>query len=223
MLPTPTPPSVFVAQGRTSNSIIWFVLGEEVAAGEDLGGLLVVVPEELAAHGDDVGGQGLQAQAPEAHVGLVDALVADVAVAVGPVPVPVVVDVALRERPLLGRALPDVPVEGLAAGCRGPWRGRSRAASGRPGRGPCRPCRWCRCGGGRRPRGPPRSCGAGRRAGRSGCTCGPPRPSCGLRRCCGCRASRRRRPCRPGRPRSSPGECQWFGVATLTTSTSLRS
>lgn len=65
---------------------------------------MVVVEHEVAADGADLGGI-LHAEAP-AH--FVDALVADVAVAVFPVPMPVVVEAVFGERPFGRRAEPQV-------------------------------------------------------------------------------------------------------------------
>src|SRR5262249_9361021 len=56
-------------------------------------------------------GRQFHAQAPTRDIDFMDALVAEVAVAVSPVPVPVVVETILLERHLLRRALPQVVID----------------------------------------------------------------------------------------------------------------
>ena len=91
---------------------------EHERRGGDVVYLFRVIPQEQAAHGRDPVG-GVDAEAPARGIELVNALVADVAVAVFPHPVPVIghKDAFLRiggldhERFFLGRALPEVPPE----------------------------------------------------------------------------------------------------------------
>ena len=76
---------------------------------------LIVVEQEMPAHRLNPARQA-DAEAPAGHVHLVDALVADVAVAVVPEPVPVVVDGAVltgvaHRRLVRGRAAPQVVVQ----------------------------------------------------------------------------------------------------------------
>ncbi len=124
MLPTPARGFGVRGPGADLELDHLVLLGEHITTGEDLGGLFVIVPEELAPMAT-IDGERLQAQAPEAHVGLVDPLVADVAVAVVPMPVPVVVDDPLGVRTLLSGSLPEIPVERRGSGVPDPWRGRS--------------------------------------------------------------------------------------------------
>ncbi len=79
------------------------------AGAQGVGRLLVIVEHEMPADGADFGGI-LHAQAPARHIDLVNALVAQVAVAVVPEPVPVVVKTILREGVLRRRAQPQVVV-----------------------------------------------------------------------------------------------------------------
>ena len=172
-----------------------------------VGGLPLVAIAEPAAQADDrpgirrAGGPGRGDQ-PSGDVHLVDALIADVAVAEVPEPVPVVVDQVAVVGLLGRRAEPDVEIDLLR-------RRRVRLHADAPARlvaeGPRdqQLAELSRTGWPRRP--PPTSCRSGSacRAGRSGCTSGRPRRRRGPRARCGCTASRRTRPCRPGRPRWS--------------------
>ena len=79
------------------------------AGAQGVGRLLVVVEHEVAADGADFGGI-LHAQSPAGHVHLVNALVADVAVAVVPEPMPVVVKAVRRECVLRRRSQPQIVV-----------------------------------------------------------------------------------------------------------------
>src|SRR5262249_8956539 len=58
--------------------------------------LLVVIEHELSADGADLG-RILHAQAPAGDIHLVDALIAQIAIAVSPIPVPVIVEAILFE------------------------------------------------------------------------------------------------------------------------------
>ena len=89
--------------------------GRVVVQEDDLrvGRLAVVLVAEPAAEAHDVPGQRVLAQAPAAAVHVVDAHVAEVAVAGVPVPVPVVVQVLAHQGPLVGRAAPEVVVDRL--------------------------------------------------------------------------------------------------------------
>ena len=82
-----------------------------------VGRLALVRVAEPAAEADDALGQGGAGDHPAGDVHLVDPLVADVAVAEIPEPVPVVVDVVGVERVLRRRAEPEVVVDGR--GCFG--------------------------------------------------------------------------------------------------------
>src|SRR5262249_44176846 len=84
-----------------------------------VGGLAVVHVAEAAADADHRFGQSVLAQAPAGLVHLVDALVAQVAVAVVPDPVPVVVQVLAHERLVGGGPAPEVVVHGLGDGLSG--------------------------------------------------------------------------------------------------------
>ena len=92
-----------------------------VAAGEFHGGDervgrgLVVIEHVMAAHGLHAGGH-IDVQAPAGDIHLVDALVADIAVAVLPLPVPVVVEAVLREGFVGSRALPIIVVHAIRHG-----------------------------------------------------------------------------------------------------------
>ena len=147
-----------------------------------------------------LGRHGAVGHGPAGDVHLMHALVADLAVAEIPEPVPVVMDEVLVIRLLRRRAEPEVEVQllgrllrrleadapprlagvavgdqqlaVLAAADRGHLFGPTRDRSGSA-------CRAARC----------------------GRTSARPRRACGPRRCCGCTASRRTRPCPPGRPR----------------------
>ena len=145
-----------------------------------VGGLAVVGVAEPAAGGHDGLGELVLAQAPAGDVHLVDALVAEVAVAVVPDPVPVVVEPVGVERPLGRGAEPEVVVDARRAPGRRPCGRSSRGACSRAP-WPCRPCRACPSGGTRSRPGCPCGCGTGSRSGRSGCTSARPRPSAGLR------------------------------------------
>ena len=85
------------------------VFVELEGAVEGVGRLLVVVEHEVAADGGRLHGI-LHAQSPARHVHLVDALVAQVAVAVIPEPVPVVVEAVHGELALGRRTGPQVVV-----------------------------------------------------------------------------------------------------------------
>src|ERR1019366_1649268 len=85
------------------------VLTEFEGAVQRVGRFLIVVEHELAADGAGFGGE-LHAQAPASDIDFVNALVAQVAIAVGPIPVPVVVEAVFLERHLLRRALPQVVI-----------------------------------------------------------------------------------------------------------------
>ena len=89
----PMAASWFDIQWRTSNSIILLLaaLVELEGAVQGVGRFLVVVEHEVAADGADLG-RVLHAEAPAGDVHFVDALVAEIAVAVVPEPVPVVVE-----------------------------------------------------------------------------------------------------------------------------------
>ena len=76
-----------------------------------VGGLAVVHVAEAAAHARDPAGEPRLPQGPARDVHLVDALVADVAVAGGPHPVPVVVQPGAPQRQEVGRAAPEVVVD----------------------------------------------------------------------------------------------------------------
>src|SRR5206468_2189736 len=77
-----------------------------------VGGLLVVVVEILApAAGDALG--GVEAEHPSGGVEGVDAVVAQLAGAVIPVPVPLVVKAVRVEGPLRGGAEPEVVIDAL--------------------------------------------------------------------------------------------------------------
>ena len=209
MLPTFWPWKSSVFRPRTSK-MSW-VSPKSMTADLGVGRLALVVVAEPAAEAEHGLGEGRAAgrrarsrDQPAGDVHLVDALVADVAVAEVPEPVPVVMDEVGVIRLLGRRAEPEVEVELL---------GRSRvgldadAAARSCSTGRARPaaCRACPTGSPRRP-GPSRGwSGSGCRAGRSGRTSARPRRRSGPRGRCGCTASRRRRPCPPGRPRSSSG------------------
>ena len=72
----------------------------------------VVVVAEPAADAEDTAGESGFAEEPAGEVHLVDALVADVAVAGGPDPVPIVVEVFAAERVFWGRTTPDIVIDG---------------------------------------------------------------------------------------------------------------
>src|SRR5207237_4825346 len=88
-------------------------LGIAVIEDADLriGGLAVVLIAEAAADADDRFRQFVLTQPPAGLVHLVNALVAEVAVAVVPLPVPVVVEVLAHERLPGRRAAPEVVVD----------------------------------------------------------------------------------------------------------------
>src|ERR1700722_6988823 len=77
--------------------------------------LLVVVVEQLAAAGADAG-RGVEAKQHADGVEAVDAIVADLAGAVVPVPVPLVMEAVFVEGPLWGRAEPEVVVHTFGDG-----------------------------------------------------------------------------------------------------------
>src|ERR1035437_2010482 len=94
------------------------VLIELERAVEAVRRFLIVVEHELAADGTGLGGE-LDAQAPARDIDFVNALVAEVAVAVGPIPVPVAVEAVFLEWHLLRRTLPQVVIHirrGIAHG-----------------------------------------------------------------------------------------------------------
>ena len=177
---------------------------ELVARAERIRRLLVVVEHELAADGADLG-RVRHAEAPSGDVDFVDALVAEIAVAGVPEPVPVVMEAVLGEVALRRRPGPEVVVDARRAPPR-PARGRWCRATCSRGRAPCRPRRARRRASAGRLRAAPVTSGSGCPAGRCGRTCARRRRSAALRRCCASTASRRRRPCRPGTPRWS-GAC----------------
>src|SRR5690242_1038743 len=72
--------------------------------------LLIVVEHEVAAHGADLIGE-CHAHSPSRHVYLMHALIAQVAISIGPIPVPVVVETVLGERPDRGRSHPKVVMD----------------------------------------------------------------------------------------------------------------
>src|SRR5262249_45958229 len=76
-----------------------------------VGGFAVVAGAEAPAQAQDRAGQLVLAQAPAGHVHLVDALVAQVAVAEVPVPVPAVMRQVLVVGPLRRRAQPQVEIQ----------------------------------------------------------------------------------------------------------------
>src|SRR5262249_8318846 len=76
-----------------------------------VGRLAVVLVAEAAADAHDRVGHRVLAEAPPGLVHLMDALVAEVAVAVFPLPVPVVVQVLAHQRPVRRRAAPQVVVD----------------------------------------------------------------------------------------------------------------
>src|SRR5262249_5959930 len=76
-------------------------------------GSFLVVLEAVAAAGRGDPGREIDAQAPAAQVDHVDAVVAQLAVAPVPEPVPVVVQVVGAEGPPRGRALPQLVIQPL--------------------------------------------------------------------------------------------------------------
>ena len=82
------------------------LFGIQVRRGQRLRRLLIVIEQELATHGRDLARKLVDAESPHAHVGFMDALIPDVAIAVIPVPVPVVMDQPPREVPRLRGPLP---------------------------------------------------------------------------------------------------------------------
>src|SRR5262249_54182468 len=92
---------------------------------------LVVIEHEMAAHGAYLRGI-FHAKSPTRHIHLVYALIAQVAVAVVPEPMPVIVKAVAREGMLGRRTLPKVVVhairhrfDGLAADCTGAFETQS--------------------------------------------------------------------------------------------------
>jgi len=71
---------------------------------------LAVIPQELSTHGGDPLGQFFKPKTPQTQVGLVDALIPHIPVAIIPVPVPVVVHQIPGERPHGSRPAPQVIV-----------------------------------------------------------------------------------------------------------------
>ena len=68
MFPTPDGPRLGVRDpGPDLELDHLLLLGEEVGAREDLGGLLVIVPEELAPHGGDLAGN-VSRPRPQRHM-----------------------------------------------------------------------------------------------------------------------------------------------------------
>src|SRR5208282_1161854 len=84
-------------------------LGEVEAGNHGVGRLLVVGVKVLASAGADPR-RGVEPENPAGHVQGVDAVVAQLAGAVVPVPVPVVVEPVGVERPLGRRAEPEVVI-----------------------------------------------------------------------------------------------------------------
>ena len=172
--------------------------------------------------------QSRLAEEPARDVHLVDALVADVAVAVQVDPVPVVVDgpffgLSMRRHERRGAA-PEVVVhrrgDRLRAGRLADAVAALVAEAARRGDlaevARLDPLH-----------------GLAQPLAASGSACRPARPCCtscaafdelaAFPHVVATPASRRRRPCRPASPRSPASECQWFGVAIVTASMSLLS
>ena len=76
-----------------------------------VGGLAVVVEGEAAADADRPRGRLVLSQRPAADVDDVDAVVAHLAIAGGPEPVPVVVQLLAHQRPLGRRAAPEIVID----------------------------------------------------------------------------------------------------------------
>ena len=85
-------------------------VGVIMADDHGVGGLAVVHVAEPAADGEDAGRKLLHAQEPAGDVHLVDALVAEVAVAGVPDPVPVVMQLLAHQGQLERRAAPEIVV-----------------------------------------------------------------------------------------------------------------
>ena len=77
---------------------------------------LAIIPQKLPAHGGDVFREFLDAQSPHAEVGFVNTLVAYVAVAIIPMPVPIVVHEILGEGSHRCRTAPEIVVQSLGNG-----------------------------------------------------------------------------------------------------------
>src|SRR5262249_7417351 len=78
-----------------------------------VGRLPVVDPAEATAHAENAVAQFILTQAPTGNVHLMDALIAEVAVAVVPLPVPVVVETLAQDRTVRSGATPQVVVDRL--------------------------------------------------------------------------------------------------------------
>ena len=74
---------------------------------------LTVIPQEFSTHRGDMFREFFDAQPPHAEVGFMDPLVADITVAIVPVPVPVVMHEVLRERSHGSRSAPEIVVKSL--------------------------------------------------------------------------------------------------------------
>ena len=72
---------------------------------------LAIVPKEFSTHGSDALRKLVYPQSPHAEIGFVDALVAHIAIAIVPMPVPVVVNKVFAERTHWCRPAPEVVVQ----------------------------------------------------------------------------------------------------------------
>ena len=163
-----------------------------------------VLVAQAPADGERERGNGILSQEPAANIHLVGALVAVVAVAIVPEPVPVIVhraEAAIAPRRFVrGRAAPDIVINIIGHALRAVHQANALAAFVAEPAGENYLAEMTL------PHSispPPASLpktGTGCRTGRSAYTCGRPPPFCGPRKCYGRRASRHKRPCPPGTP-----------------------